>query len=197
MKIIFATQNKGKADEVKEIFSGTIFEIQSLADLGNGIEIEETGETLYDNALLKAKTIFEIYKTAVIADDSGLMIAQLNDKPGVYSARYAGENCTYDDNNRKVIEELKKFPQPHRAKFASQAIFYDGYEIISAVGELPGRMIDKFRGNFGFGYDPIFIPDGFANTLAELTVEEKNGISHRGKSFMQLRNKLIQKFKTD
>lgn len=193
MKVIFATQNKGKSQEVKNLFEGTNIQIVSLADLGNDIDIEETGTTLYENALIKAKTIYEIYKMPVISDDSGLEIELLNGRPGVYSARYAGENCSFDDNNKKVTEELKSFPHPHRAKFVSQALYFDGSEIISFVGELPGRMIDKPRGNFGFGYDPIFIPDGFANTLAELTLEEKNVISHRAKSFEQLKSKLVKR----
>ncbi|MDP2037342.1 MAG: RdgB/HAM1 family non-canonical purine NTP pyrophosphatase [Ignavibacteria bacterium] len=195
MKIVFATQNKGKAQEVKSLFEGTNIEIVSLADLGNDIDVEETGAKFYDNALLKAKAIYEIYKLPVISDDSGLEIKQLGGRPGVYSARYAGENCTYDDNNKKVTEELKSFRQPHRAKFVSQAIYYDGNEILSFIGELPGRMIDKPRGNFGFGYDPIFVPDGFAHTLAELTIEEKNMISHRAKSFELLRKELISRNK--
>lgn len=193
MKVIFATQNKGKSQEVKNLFEGTYIQIVTLADLGNDIDIEETGTTLYENALIKAKTIYEIYKMPVISDDSGLEIELLNGRPGVYSARYAGENCSFDDNNKKVTEELKSFPHPHRAKFVSQALYFDGNEIISFVGELPGRMIDKPRGNFGFGYDPIFIPDGFANTLAELTLEEKNVISHRAKSFEQLKSKLVKR----
>ncbi|MFA7420005.1 MAG: RdgB/HAM1 family non-canonical purine NTP pyrophosphatase [Melioribacteraceae bacterium] len=191
MKVIFATQNKGKSQEVKNLFEDTSIQIVSLSDLGNDIDIEETGTTLYENALIKAKAIYEIYKMPVISDDSGLEIELLNGRPGVYSARYAGENCSYEDNNKKVTEELRSFPHPHRAKFVSQALYYDGSEIISFVGELPGRMIDKPRGNFGFGYDPIFIPDGFANTLAELMLEEKNVISHRAKSFEQLKNKLV------
>jgi XTP/dITP diphosphohydrolase len=195
IKIILASQNKGKVDEVKNLFKGTDFEIFSLYDLGNNIDVEETGQTFYENALLKAKTIFEIYKSFVIADDSGLMIEQLNDRPGVFSARYAGENCTYDDNNQKVIAELKKLPLPHNAKFVSQAIFYDGMNIISAVGELPGRMIDIPRGTNGFGYDPIFVPDGFENTLAELSLEQKNKISHRANSFNLLRERLEEFYK--
>ncbi|KAF0152781.1 MAG: RdgB/HAM1 family non-canonical purine NTP pyrophosphatase [Ignavibacteria bacterium] len=193
MKIIFATQNQGKAKEVKNLFERTKIKIVSLADLGNDIDIEETGTTFYENAFIKAKAIYDIYKTPVISDDSGLEIEQLDGRPGVYSARYAGESCSFDDNNRKVIAELKDFSHPHRAKFISQALYYDGGEAIAFVGELHGRIIDKPRGSFGFGYDPIFIPDGFANTLAELMIEEKNTISHRAKSFEQLRAKILAK----
>jgi XTP/dITP diphosphohydrolase len=193
LNIIFATQNKGKAKEVKDLFASTKYVVVSLADLGNDIEIEETGETLYENALLKAKAIFDIYKVPIISDDSGLMIEQLDGKPGVYSARYAGENCTYDDNNRKVIEELKLFPHPHPAKFVSHALYYDGEKDFSGVGELPGKIIDTPRGENGFGYDPIFIPDGYELTLGELTLEEKNKISHRAKAFNKLKEIIIEK----
>jgi len=193
LKIIFATQNNGKAQEVKNLFASTKYEVVSLADLGNDIEIEETGETLYDNAFIKAKTIFDIYKIPVISDDSGLMIEQLDGRPGVYSARYAGENCTYDDNNKKVIEELNPFPKPHMAKFISHALYYDGEKECSGVGELPGKIIDTPRGKNGFGYDPIFVPDGYEQTLAELTLDEKNKISHRAKAFTKLKEIILKK----
>jgi XTP/dITP diphosphohydrolase len=187
LNIIFATQNKGKAQEVKNLFASTEFKIFSLADLGNKIDIEETGETLYQNALIKAKAVYDIYKVPVVADDSGIMIEQLDGRPGVYSARYAGENCTFDDNNKKVIEELDSFPEPHKAKFVSHAIYYDGLKEISAVGELHGIIIKTPRGTNGFGYDPIFIPDGFDQTISEMTFELKNKISHRAGSFNKLR----------
>lgn len=192
MKIIFATQNPGKAKEVKAIFANSSFEIISLYDLGNKIDVEETGVTFRDNAFLKAKTIYNIYKEPVVADDSGLSIEQLEGRPGVYSARYAGENCTYEDNNLKVIDELKDLPEPHKAKFISHAVFYDGEKEIEAVGELPGVLIKEQRGTGGFGYDPIFIPDGFQNTISELSFEEKNKISHRAQSFNQLKKKLVE-----
>ena len=191
MKIIFATQNKGKAAEAKSIFADSSIEIISLYDLGNNIDIEEHGTTFRENAFIKARTVYDIYKVPVVADDSGLEISQLNGRPGVYSARYAGDNCTYEDNNLKVIDELKDFPEPHRAKFISYAVYYDGKNEIEAIGELPGYIIKEQRGTNGFGYDPIFIPDGFEKTISELDFEEKNKISHRAKSFAVLKKKLI------
>lgn len=191
MKIIFATQNKGKAEEVKAIFAGSSIEIISLYDLGNNIDIEEHGTTFRENAFIKAKAVYDIYKVPVVADDSGLEISQLNGRPGVYSARYSGENCTYEDNNLKVIEELKDLPEPHIAKFISYAVYYDGKNDIEAIGELPGQIIKEPRGENGFGYDPIFIPDGFEKTISELDFELKNKISHRAKSFAALKNKLM------
>jgi XTP/dITP diphosphohydrolase len=192
MNIIFATQNLGKSKEVKHIFSDTQFNVVSLRDLGNNIEVEETGVTFQENSILKAKSIYEIYKVPVIADDSGLEIQHLDGRPGVYSARYAGENCTYDDNNNKVLSELSQFEEPYPAKFICYAVYYDGQNLIESIGELPGKITKDIRGTKGFGYDPIFIPDGFENTLAELDLDIKNKISHRGKAFENLK-KLLSK----
>lgn len=194
MKIIFATQNAGKTKEVKAIFAQSPFEIISLYDLDNNINIEEHGTTFSENAFIKAKTIYDIYKEPVVADDSGLEIEQLNGRPGVYSARYAGEYCSYEENNLKVISELKNFSEPHRAKFVSYAVFYNGKDEIEAMGELHGQIIKEQRGRNGFGYDPIFIPDGFERTISELSFEEKNKISHRAKSFSELKKALLEKF---
>lgn len=194
MKIIFATQNHGKVEEVKAIFNGSQFEIISLYDLGNNMDVEETGATFSENAFLKAKAVFDYYKEPVLADDSGLMIEQLDGRPGVISARYSGENCTYEDNNLKVIKELSEFPEPHKAKFVSTAIFYDSTNTIEAVGKLHGIIIKEQRGTNGFGYDPVFIPEGYEKTIGELDFEEKNRISHRAKSFEKLKELLVQKY---
>jgi XTP/dITP diphosphohydrolase len=191
MKIIFATQNKGKAKEVKAIFAKTKFEIISLYDIGNKIDVEETGSTFQENAFLKAKTIYDIYKVPVIADDSGLAVEQIDGRPGVFSARYAGEKCTYEENNLKLIAELYNLPEPHKAKFICYPVFYDGKNEIEAVGELPGQIINEPRGTNGFGYDPIFIPEGYELTVAEMEFEEKNKISHRAKAFSLLKEKLL------
>jgi len=190
MKIILASNNKGKVREIKSIFEKSPFEIISLYDLGNNIEIEETGSTFSENAFIKAKAVFEYYKEPSIADDSGIMVEQLDGRPGVFSARYAGSNCTFEDNNLKLIKELSNFPEPHKAKFVCTAVFYDGKNIIEAVGELNGIVINEQRGTEGFGYDPIFIPDGYSKTIAELNFEEKNKISHRAIAFKRLLEKL-------
>ncbi len=191
-KLVFATGNAGKLKEVKNIFSGTSISIVSMNELGEIGDIPETGDTFEKNAFIKAKTVFDEFGLPTIADDSGLAIEQLDNRPGVFSARYAGENCTFDDNNRKVIKELEDFPEPHRAKFISFALYYDGKEKLSALGELPGIIINEFRGQNGFGYDPIFVPDGFEKTLAELSLEEKNSISHRARAFNKLKE-ILQK----
>jgi len=191
LKLIFATQNIGKAKEAKAIFANASIEIFSLYELGNNIDIEEHGKTFSENAFIKAKVVYDIYREPVLADDSGLSIDQLDGRPGVYSARYAGENCTYEDNNLKVINELKKFAEPHKAKFISCAVFYNGKNKIEAFGELHGKIISEERGMNGFGYDPIFIPDGYNQTISEMDFEEKNKISHRAQSFNLLKEKLL------
>lgn len=191
-KLIFASGNKGKIKEVKALFEGTEFEVVSLYELGNPVDIEETGITFYENSLIKAKAIYEIYNVPVIADDSGLEVEQLNGEPGVYSARYAFEGCTYDDNNNKLLSTLKDFPEPHNAAFVCCAVYYDGNSDIHEIGKLPGRIIKERRGDKGFGYDPIFVPDGYQATLAELELSEKNKISHRSRAFEALKKRLLQ-----
>lgn len=186
VKLVFATGNEGKLKEVEKIINSDKFEVISPNNLGEYPDIEETGDTYEENAKIKAETIYNLFKLPTIADDSGLSIDQLNGRPGVKSARYAGENCTFDDNNYKVIKELSEFEEPHTARFVSCAVFYNGKKFISAEGTLEGRIIDEFRGTHGFGYDPIFIPDGYDRTLAELELEQKNKMSHRGKSFKKL-----------
>jgi XTP/dITP diphosphohydrolase len=182
-RIIFATGNNGKLKEVQQIFEGTKFQIVPMSELANIPEIEEDGDTFEDNALKKAKFIFNKFGLPTIE--------QLGGRPGVYSARYAGENCTFEDNNKKVLEELKDFPAPHKAQFLSYAIYFDGRNIHSAIGKLPGEIINEIRGDKGFGYDPIFVPEGFNITLAEMELEEKNKISHRAKAFNELKQILL------
>jgi len=187
MKIIFATGNNGKVIEVKKLFENTNYEIISLKDIGDNTEIVEDTDTFEGNALIKAKTVYKEYKIPVIADDSGLMVKQLNGDPGVFSARYAGENCTYEDNNNKLLAELKNLPEPHLAKFVCAAVYYDGKNTHSVFGEFNGEIIKEKKGDKGFGYDPVFRPQGFDLTLAEMDVEEKNKISHRAIAFEKLK----------
>lgn len=190
MDLIFATNNKGKLKEVNNIFHDTRFNIVSLADIGFDEDIEETGSTFEENAFIKADTIFKRLSLPVIADDSGLIVEQLNGEPGVYSARYAGENVTYTDNNIKILKNLENLSQPHLAKFLCCAVFVDSEKRISVFGELPGEIIKKFKGEHGFGYDPIFKPKGFEITLGEMKLEVKNKISHRAIAFHKLREEL-------
>jgi XTP/dITP diphosphohydrolase len=192
-KLIFASSNKGKVREVKDIFRGTNFRISSLNDLKDVPEIIEDGITFKENALKKAKIIFEKYGLPTIADDSGLVVEQLDGRPGVYSARYAGEGCTYEDNNRKLLKELSGFPAPHKATFICFAVYLDNNKYLETSGEVNGIIINEIKGKQGFGYDPVFLPGGFERTMAELSLKEKNKISHRSKAFNQLKELLIYK----
>lgn len=186
-EIIFASKNKGKIEEVKKILEDEDFLIHSLLDYEDSPDIDETGSTFEENAKLKAKAVYDLYKLPVLADDSGLMVEQLNGAPGVYSARYAGENVSYEENNKKLIKVLKSFPEPHKAKFVCTAVYFNGEKYIIAGGEINGIIISSPRGSNGFGYDPIFVPNDSSLTLAELSSEEKNIISHRAKAFNKLK----------
>jgi XTP/dITP diphosphohydrolase len=189
-KIIFATKNRGKIKEVKEIFSDADYEILAMPDLDNNMEVEESAETFEGNAKLKAKEVYAKFKIPVMADDSGIAVEQLEGKPGVYSARYAGENATDLENNLKLIRGLKNHPNPHLAKYVCVAVYFDGADFIVGYGEVKGKITDMPKGSNGFGYDPYFVPDGYSKTMAELPPEEKNSISHRGKAFNQLKEKI-------
>jgi XTP/dITP diphosphohydrolase len=189
-KIIFASKNEGKVKEVRHILDGINAEILSLNDVGFTDEIQESEDTFEGNAKIKAKVVHDKYKLPTIADDSGIVAMQLGNEPGVYSARYAGEDATDEDNNRKLIERLKSFPEPHKGKFICAAVYYFGADFIVAMGEIVGSIIKEPRGTNGFGYDPLFLPDGYNKTTAELPPEIKNKISHRFRAFNQLKEYL-------
>lgn len=189
-RILFATNNLGKVKEVKAIFKEAGIEVASLYGVQGIPKIIEYGLTFEDNAKIKAKIVFDTLHLPIIADDSGISVEQLNGKPGVFSARFAGENATDDDNNKKLLKELENFPEPHKAKYVCSAVFYNGSDFISCLGELHGRIVNTAKGKNGFGYDPYFVPDGFTKTAAELTLEEKNKISHRAKAFRLLLEKI-------
>ena len=191
-KIIFASKNEGKVKEVRYILNGVNAEILSLNDVDYKDEIHESGKTFEENAKIKAEIIYNTFKLPTIADDSGIVALQLGNEPGVYSARYAGENATDEDNNLKLLERLKLFPEPHKAKFICAAVYYFGADFIVAMGEIEGSIIKEPRGTNGFGYDPLFLPDGYDKTTAELPSEIKNKISHRFKAFVQLKKYLME-----
>ncbi len=189
-KIIFATGNRHKAEEVRAIFGNGDIELITLNDLENPPVIIEDGKTFEENSLIKARTVFEKYKLPVIADDSGLEVEQLNGAPGIYSARYSGEEGNYKKNNEKLIADLKDFPEPHKARFVCVVSYIDSEKVVVAEGELQGEIIGEYRGVNGFGYDPLFVPEGYSKSLAEITPEEKNKISHRAKAFENIKRKL-------
>lgn len=184
MKILIASNNQHKIIEFQAIFR-TLDNIKFLTprDLNLEIEIEENGTTFEENSIIKAKKYFEISKIPTIADDSGLIVPDLNNEPGIYSARYAGIGSTDNLNRQKLLEniKLKGLIEP-KAKFICIICFYDGNNEYIFNGECQGKIIDNERGNNGFGYDPIFVPDGFSLTFAELNSEIKNKISHRAKA---------------
>jgi len=191
-KIIFASKNEGKVKEVRHILQGINAEVLSLNDVGFKDEISETADTFEGNAKTKAETIYNKFKLPTIADDSGIVALQLGNEPGVYSARYAGENAKDEENNIKLLKKLKSFPEPHKGKFVCSAVYYFGTEFIVAMGEIAGTIIKEPRGTNGFGYDPLFLPDGYDKTTAELSPEIKNKISHRFNAFYQLRKHLME-----
>ena len=182
-EIVIATTNQGKLKEIKKIFADLDLKILSLSDFPKIPDIVEDGSTFEENAEIKARTVFEKTGIPAIADDSGLVVDQLNGEPGIYSARYSGEDATYESNNLKLLKELENYPEPHFAKFVCAAVFLNGKEKIIRRGEVKGQIIKTQRGTNGFGYDPVFVPEGFNKTLAEISIEEKNKFSHRAIAF--------------
>lgn len=183
VRLILATNNKGKVKEYKEIFAPLGFDVLSQGEAGIDIEVEETGTSFCKNAYLKAKAIFDITKSYVLADDSGLEVSALDGRPGIYSARYApeGKRC------KKILHEMKDVPDDKRqARFVCSIclICADGRKI-TAEGYCEGKIGYEKKGNNGFGYDPIFIYDD-DKTLAQMTDDEKNAVSHRGRAVEKL-----------
>ena len=176
-KIVFATNNRHKLDEIRKIAEGKI-EILSLNDIGSHDEIEETGSTLEENALIKAQFIKNKYGYDCFAEDTGLEVEALGNAPGVYSARYAGDACRDEDNIKKLLDNLKGIAN-RKARFRTVIALLMNNEEYFFEGEIKGHIIDEKRGFAGFGYDPIFVPEGYDQTFAELGEEIKNRISHR------------------
>lgn len=191
-KIIFATGNEGKMREIREILSDLDVEVLSMKEAGIKADIVEDGTTFEENAVIKAKTICELCGEITLADDSGLEIDYLNREPGVYSARYMGEDTSYRIKNANLIERLEGVPDEKRtARFvcAVAAAFPDGS--VKTVREtMEGRIGYEERGANGFGYDPIFFLPEYGCTSAELSMEEKNKISHRGKALRAIKEEL-------
>mgnify|MGYP003373228844 FL=1 len=191
-RIIFATGNEGKMKEIKMILGDLEIPVISMKEAGIAADIDENGTTFEENAVIKAKTICEMTGELVLADDSGLEIDALNKEPGVYSARYMGENTSYHIKNANLIQRLEEVPDEKRtARFvcAMAAAFPDG-RTITTRGTIEGRIGDEERGENGFGYDPIFYLPEYGCSTAELSLEKKNELSHRGKALRAMRQKL-------
>ncbi len=188
MKAVLATHNRHKVEEIMDILAGLDVELLSLDNFPEIGEIEEDGDTLEENARKKARTVHDATHILALADDTGLEVDALGGRPGVYSARYSGENATYSQNNEKLLGELNGVPGERRtAKFRCViSIIGDGIDEIAA-GEVRGTIIGETRGANGFGYDPLFVPDGHNETYAEMASELKNSLSHRAKALAQAR----------
>ena len=179
--IFLASANTHKIEELKQVLQPLGIMLKSTLDYPDAEEVVEDQPDLQGNALKKAKFWWNKTGLPSISDDTGLEVDALNGAPGVYSARYAGENPTYDDNVNKLLAELKG-EKSRSAQFRTVIAFVDGSDNYFFEGICRGRIIDEKRGDKGFGYDPIFVPEGFEKTFAELSSEEKNKISHRGRA---------------
>jgi XTP/dITP diphosphohydrolase len=195
LELIVATRNKGKVREIRKALEGLGLKIYALYDFSNVPEIEEDGKSFIENALKKARFYSKYFRKLTIADDSGLEVDRLKGLPGIYSARYAGEGASNRENNQKLLSELKGVQLSKRGarfKCAIAMVSQDGREAV-AEGSCKGRIGFKEVGKNGFGYDPLFILPQYGRTMAQLTLEEKNRISHRGKALKNLR-KIITRF---
>ncbi len=196
-KIIFATGNAGKVKEVQAIMADMKAEVLSLKQAGISAEIEENGKSFEENAVIKAKEIAKLTDGIVLADDSGLEIDYLNKEPGIYSARYLGEDTPYTEKNRIILERMEKAEGEERtARFicAMAAVLEDG-TVITTCGKMEGRIGYESKGENGFGYDPIFYLPEYGMTSAQLSPEEKNRISHRGKALEKMKAELLKIWK--
>ncbi len=190
MKIIFATSNQHKLKEVKSIALSGI-EIVSLKEIGFEGELPETHETIEENSLEKAEYLSKKFNTACFAEDTGLIVDAINGEPGVHSARYAGENATFDDNVNKVLSKMEG-KENRKARFKTVITYYSRENYVQFEGITEGEILNERKGTEGFGYDPIFVPQGSTKAYAEMTLEEKNQFSHRKKSFDLFANHLQQ-----
>jgi XTP/dITP diphosphohydrolase len=191
--VIAATRNKGKAREIREALKGLGLRILTLSDFSDVPEIEEDGKSFIENALKKARFYSKYFGKLTIADDSGLEVDSLKGLPGIHSARYSGEKASSQENNRKLLNAVKGVPFSNSEfKGILAMVSPDGREVIKE-GSCRGKIGFKEKGKRGFGYDPLFLLPKYGKTMAELSLEEKNKISHRGKALRKLR-RVIKKF---
>ena len=185
MKLVIATRNKHKLEEIREIFNVSGLKIVSALDYPDVPDVVEDGTTFEANAMKKAVSLAKATGLWALADDSGLEVDALNGAPGIYSARYAGESVSYPANNRKLLKELEKMPN-RRARFRCViALSSPEGKARTVDGRCEGVIAHEERGKQGFGYDPLFIPDGFSKTFAEMDADSKNAISHRGRALQR------------
>ncbi len=189
MEIIFATHNLHKTEEVRAIL-GPDYLVRNLPELGCP-DIPETADTLQGNALQKAQYVVDHYHLNCFADDTGLEVEALDGRPGVFSARYAGEGCSYQDNVLKLLGEMHGKTNRKACFKTVIALILDGKQYLFE-GRVDGRILTEQRGTDGFGYDPVFLPDGFDQTFAEMDATTKNSISHRGRAIQKLKTFLME-----
>lgn len=192
-KIVFATANAGKVKEIKEILADFSVEVVSLKEMGITADIEENGKTFEENSLIKAREICKLTGLPALADDSGLEVDYLNGEPGIYSARYLGYDTDYDYKNNYIINQLKEAKEAERtARFVCviSLVLPDGREFVKK-GVMEGQIGYEIKGENGFGYDPIFYLPEYGKTSAELSSEEKNKISHRGKALREMKDLIV------
>ena len=191
-QLVVATRNKGKIIEINALLGGLVDHVSSAADFAGFPETVEDGATFEENALKKAREASLFTGLPALADDSGLVVDALNGRPGVFSARYAGDTAGDAANNTRLLEECRNVPEEHRqAAFICVLAFVspDGVERLF-TGRVAGRILITARGEGGFGYDPLFLVDGFGRSMTELTLAEKNAVSHRAQAFMKFREYL-------
>ena len=193
-RVIFATSNEGKMDEIRDILKDLDIELLSLKDAGLNPQIEENGNTFEENAIIKAKAVMELTGEMVLADNSGLEVDYLDKAPGIYSARFLGEDTPYSIKNQYIIDKLSNAQGEERsAKFVCViALALPSGEVITRQGVIEGYIAEKISGEHGFGYDPIFYVPEFECTTAELSFEHKNQISHRGIALSKMKELLKQ-----
>lgn len=192
MKIALATNNKNKLREMRAILADCFDEFLSMQDLGLDIDIEETGSTLTENALIKARTVCKLTGMIALADDTGLSVDALDGAPGIYTARFAGEEHNDDANINKLLSLLENVPDEKRTAHFSTVIavcFPDGRELLTE-GRVNGKIATERRGDRGFGYDPVFFADELGKCFAEGSIEDKNSVSHRSRALHAMLNKL-------
>ena len=194
-KIVVATNNEDKLNEIKMLLNNLKLNILSRNDFVDFPEIEETGDSLKANALLKARGTFQATGLPSIADDTGLEVSELNGAPGVYSSRYAGTSASYEDNVRKLLNEMENVPIERRgAQFRCAIAFVDGEHEFTIEDVCKGIIIHSPQGKDGFGYDPIFFVPEYGKSFAEMSPELKNNISHRGKALTKIKPYLSEYF---
>jgi len=192
-RLILATRNNHKIKEIKSILNDLNIDILTLTDIDSNIVLREDGTSFEENALQKARAVYNATGILSMADDSGIEVFYLNNRPGVFSSRYSGENATDEMNNKKLLSELLGVPPRRRRAQYRCVVALVGKNIEKLTeGKCTGRITEQPRGRNGFGYDPIFIPDGYEKTFGELDPAEKNRISHRAQAILKMRKFVIE-----